>query len=214
MSEKQLSLLSILSAEDSPAKTSQSPDEEKESQGAGPDSGKNTLASSRKSGRNSSSSKTCRRSLREGWTSLSKTLNGSLTACLLESSKPPTLARLIVESDSSSWPTATATDSKGSVRHGYMKKGHSGTTLTDAIREWPTPAASSYGTSNNGNPGDGRGEYATKGKPSLETMARTWGGWLNPDWVETLMGFPVSWSDGPLDPETLLLFGSLDEQPR
>lgn len=37
---------------------------------------------------------------------------------------------------------------------------------------WPTPAATSYGSSNNGCPGDGREEYATRGKPSLETMAR------------------------------------------
>jgi hypothetical protein len=35
----------------------------------------------------------------------------------------------------------------------------------------PTPAASPYGTSNNGDPGDGRGQYRLKGKPSLETMA-------------------------------------------
>ena len=43
----------------------------------------------------------------------------------------------------------------------------------------PTPAAVSYGTSNNGCPGDGRLEYATKGKPSLETMARK-GLWPTP----------------------------------
>lgn len=36
----------------------------------------------------------------------------------------------------------------------------------------PTAAATTYGSSNNGCPGDGREEYATKGKPSLETMAR------------------------------------------
>lgn len=36
----------------------------------------------------------------------------------------------------------------------------------------PTPTANSYGSQNNGSPGDGRAEYATKGKPSLETMAR------------------------------------------
>jgi len=151
------------------------------------------------------------------------------------------------------WPTATATDAKDSARHGYMITGHAGTTLLDAVREaekadksreYPTPAASSYGSSNNGCPGDGREEYATKGKPSLESMARdgllyptptaacaTGGqtsrggerknepllqgmvgaGKLNPDWVETLMGFPIGWTDGPLDPETLLLFGSLRE---
>jgi hypothetical protein len=36
----------------------------------------------------------------------------------------------------------------------------------------PTPSATTYGTSNNGCPGDGRLVYATRGKPSLETMAR------------------------------------------
>lgn len=35
-----------------------------------------------------------------------------------------------------------------------------------------TPSATSYGTSNNGCPGDGRKEFATKGKLSLFTMAR------------------------------------------
>ncbi len=43
----------------------------------------------------------------------------------------------------------------------------------------PTPAAAPYGTSNNGCPGDGREEYATKGKPSLEMMARK-GHWPTP----------------------------------
>lgn len=51
---------------------------------------------------------------------------------------------------------------------------------TDAIEsgssgdDWPTPTATSYGSSNNGCPGDGREEYATKGKPSLEGMANQW----------------------------------------
>lgn len=105
---------------------------------------------------------------------------------------------------------------------------------------YPTPTATTYGTRNNGDPGDGRGAYATAGAPSLETMARSgelyptptrraetrWGGdrkgekllpgmvgvgTLNPEWVETLMGFPIGWTDGPLDPETLLLFGNRDE---
>jgi len=43
----------------------------------------------------------------------------------------------------------------------------------------PTPAASQSGTSNNGCPGDGRQEYATKGRPSLETLARK-GTWPTP----------------------------------
>jgi len=36
----------------------------------------------------------------------------------------------------------------------------------------PTPSATSYGSTNNGCPKDGRKQYATKGTPSLETMAR------------------------------------------
>ena len=45
-------------------------------------------------------------------------------------------------SESSSWPTAVVGDSRSSARHttstGIM---HSGTTLTDASRKWPTPRA-------------------------------------------------------------------------
>jgi len=45
-----------------------------------------------------------------------------------------------------------------------------------APSSWPTPTAETYGTANNGCPGDGREAYATKGRPSLEGMARllTW----------------------------------------
>ena len=47
--------------------------------------------------------------------------------------------------------------------------------LTDeTVSGWlPTPAATRYGSSNNGCPGAGRTHYRLKGKPSLETMART-----------------------------------------
>lgn len=36
----------------------------------------------------------------------------------------------------------------------------------------PTPTAHQYGSSNNGNPGDSRTQYKTKGKMSLQTMAK------------------------------------------
>jgi len=39
---------------------------------------------------------------------------------------------------------------------------------------WPTPPASSSGSGNNGCPGDGREEYATKGAPSLDSLERRW----------------------------------------
>jgi len=73
---------------------------------------------------------------------------------------------------------------------------------------WPTPTASRYGTRNNGCPGDGRDEYATKGSPSLETMCNP----LNPDWVEALMGFPIGWTVGPLDEDSVSTVGSLRER--
>ena len=42
---------------------------------------------------------------------------------------------------------------------------------TDGFCLLPTPTASRYGTGNNGCPGDGRKEYATKGRLSLHSMA-------------------------------------------
>lgn len=39
---------------------------------------------------------------------------------------------------------------------------------------WPTPTASRYGSTNNGCPGDGRGQYATRGKPSLDSLVKRW----------------------------------------
>ncbi len=98
------------------------------------------------------------------------------------------------------WPTPCASDSRASGRvtttTGVM---HDGVSLTDATvrAEWPTPTAQRYGTRNNGSPQDGCNEYATKGSPSLDTMAVQQGGQLNADWVEMLMGFPPDWSNVP-----------------
>src|SRR5262245_21186406 len=72
--------------------------------------------------------------------------------------------------------------------------------LTDAIESGflPTPAAILYGSSNNGCPGDGRLEYATKGKPGLEMMARR-NLWPTPVTGESLTGHGRrggSWGNG------------------
>ena len=210
--DPQLSLLSISSAAGFPAKTSAPQAKGPVSAAHDPDSGSSTRASSKKSSRGSSSSKTLRSLLRAGWTLLSAISSTPVTASTAIFSPPLTLEHRISENASSSWPTPVTTDAKSSAR-GTTTTGvmHSGTSLTDAIRMWPTPTASEYGTSNNGCPGDGREEYATKGKPSLSTHARREGGILNPDWVETLMGLPVGWTDGPLDPDTLSMFGSQRE---
>jgi hypothetical protein len=64
----------------------------------------------------------------------------------------------------------------------------------------PTPTASSYGSSNNGNPHDHREQYATRGKASLWTMASRGElpghrrGHLSPIYAEWMMGFPKGWT--------------------
>lgn len=68
------------------------------------------------------------------------------------------------------WPTPMSADSA----RGSDTFARGNLTLTGAARQWPTPTASEYGSSNNGNPHDGRGSYATKGKPSLAAEARQW----------------------------------------
>lgn len=59
----------------------------------------------------------------------------------------------------------------------------------------PTLTATRYGTTNNGKPYDHRREYATKGTPSLWTMASMRGGQLGSMWCHRFMGFPDGWCE-------------------
>lgn len=120
----------------------------------------------------------------------------------------PTLVSAVAEAR---WPTPTATDSEGSRRNGLAPGSHTGTTLTDAVQAWPIPTATDYGSTNNGQPCDGREAYATKGTPSLDSIAVREGGVLNPDWVEALMGFPVGWTKDTT--QRSLFDGQLDAVP-
>lgn len=100
---------------------------------------------------------------------------------VLTTSERPTDA-----SASSSWPTASARDWKdtpGMARESTNADGSTRNRVDQLPRavfaapsSWPTPTAETYGTANNWCPGDGREAYATKGRPSLEGMARllTW----------------------------------------
>ena len=104
---------------------------------------------------------------------------------------------------SSLWPTAAARDHKGPHMPAATGTREGGPCLGRAVLQpWPKPTANRYGTTNNGSPHDGRTAYATAGTPSLDTLImreRSCAGMvLNPDWVETLMGYPIGWTDvGP-----------------
>ena len=110
-----------------------------------------------------------------------------------------------------SWPTPTATDGESSARHGYMIKGHSGTTLTDAanLAGWPTPTAGNADGSQaakDASPTGKRpnGSKATVALPAIarlalgpipngSTAAMANGGQLSPILSLWLMGLPFSW---------------------
>jgi hypothetical protein len=99
-----------------------------------------------------------------------------------------------VRTEASAWPTPCARDRKGPFR----KSTKAGTNLPHMVEmeasARPTPTANRYGSTNNGDPGDGRTAYATAGTPSLDTIATREGGKLNPDWVSTIMGAPPDWT--------------------
>jgi len=75
----------------------------------------------------------------------------------------------ISENGSSSWPTATAQDSKASGAAGYqVETRHAGTTLTDAaVRQWPTARAT------DGTKG-GPNQHGSKGDLTLPSAAVQW----------------------------------------
>lgn len=104
------------------------------------------------------------------------------------------------ESSSSVWPTATVGDSRNSARHstttGVM---HTGTSLVDATRMWPTPATCDARTGYQHRPCGKKQinlETTVRG-PQDQAKNRSSGNHfvLNPEWVETLMGFPTGWTD-------------------
>jgi hypothetical protein len=110
------------------------------------------------------------------------------------------------------WATPTRRDWKGTYVTLVRKDGKRRLDLLpDQVALWPTPTACTYGTRNNGDPGDGRAEYATKGAPGLAMLCRQLGrpdqgppstsksprGLLNCRWVATLMGYPPDWCDVP-----------------
>jgi len=86
-------------------------------------------------------------------------------------------------------PTPTVGDSKNAANatagRAPGSNHHSGTTLVDFVRIWPTPTQADASS--------GPGNASTDGgSDNLRTVV---GGQLNPTWVEWLMGFPPGWTD-------------------
>lgn len=111
------------------------------------------------------SSKTSQPCITEGSTKLSPTFprSGVMRRGVLSTAEPPGLP-----SDAnvtSCWPSPVVEDARAGRRHGYMIKGHSGTTLTDAMLQW-------YGIEKTDDP------------PWV----------LNPDFSEALMDLPMGWT--------------------
>lgn len=79
----------------------------------------------------------------------------------------PTLVPPTNVNGSSSWPTAVTTDGRSSARHSTSGSSHPGTSLTDALRTWPTP--------NTGEGWRGNDSMASReGSPSLTGIASDW----------------------------------------
>lgn len=204
---------STSSVADSPAKTSLRLAKEQASKAPALGSGTSTSASSKRTDRASSLSKTSRAAKRAGSLSSELISKLSVTRRWPWRSEPETLAHPTDASGSSSsgdWSSPKARDfrnpSPGALRRkspdlpaqmwptataGAPRSRPTGTPQSRDLREhvqdeYPTPSASVYGSSNNGNPHDSRTAYATAGKPSLALSFPN----LNPAWVAALMGFP------------------------
>ena len=104
-----------------------------------------------------------------------------------EYSQRAKLARLTKESECTSWLTPTASDWKNMDTSNQQM-------LSKQVKMWPTP------TAHLGKEGAYPAEYTRK-TPSLTAAAMESemkphsSGYLNPDWVEWLMGVPTGWTD-------------------
>jgi hypothetical protein len=180
---------------DSPAKTLVSQEKEQESQESVVDSGAKWHASFARWDRHSYSWKTRQCLLFEDlelsletWPRWGMMQNG-------ECSEPLIAVHLTNESVYGSWPTPRCQMTRPVRGRADQPKGHKGN-LEEVVyvRTWPTPCASEY-KENRTRP------LWKKGTQIWLTTAVLAGGkatpltYLNPNWVEWLMGWPIGWTD-------------------
>lgn len=211
-STQQLSLWPTCGAEGSPARTSAAPTPtEPGSTAPGPASGSSSTGSSRRSAadRALSSSRTSVDSLGGAWTVWLPGSTTSATKWRSPGSSPPMWELLTAASGASlsGWPTATCGDAKASGSRNTPHSGaHSGQSLTDAVRgdggrgrllPWSTVVSSDWKSRS---PLLKQDSSRQGGEPLREQVGKHADPHpLNPEWVETLQGFPGGWTE--LDPE-------------
>jgi DNA (cytosine-5)-methyltransferase 1 len=97
------------------------------------------------------------------------------------------------------WPTPTARDHKGAFGWKDDKRNLADLTylaqIADGHRIWPTPQASSWGSTGHRMILAKRVLDGTISETDKKQMTSGNGGRLNPTWVEWLMGFPLGWTD-------------------
>ncbi len=203
-----------LSAEDSPAKTSASPEKAPGLLANDQDSGTNTAASSKKSTRVTSSSKTLQPFALEDWIKFS---GASLRSGIARNGTVYPLqpsARLIKGIESGSWPTPTTMDGiapktpKAIIKE--MTVVRPGRTSPSNLRDqvtwgrtfkevqqklWPTPQASDHRDRGNLSNSSIQRRLSMGKQLNLSMVVSPHSGQLNPTWVEWLMGFPEGWTD-------------------
>jgi hypothetical protein len=112
------------------------------------------------------------------------------------------LAPHTAETESLLWPTPTTQESehpKAELTLTGRRKAKNGNThslnLADRVRMWPTPTASSWGSTGHRMMLDLLIESGEITQEDKKQMTSGNGGKLNPTWVEWLMGFPAGWTD-------------------
>lgn len=126
-----------------------------------------------------------------------------------------TLKDAIIQSDPALWASPIARNAHG-AKGADCKEKHAGQDLVSQAREaelWSTPRESEW--KGVGPIGSKSHEYRLE-KKYLDAQAQEAekvSGALNPDWVESLMGFPAGWTDidGPLSAASLNMRGKLHD---
>jgi hypothetical protein len=114
----------------------------------------------------------------------------------------PVLVPCIDAKESFVWPTPTTQEIEhpnAELNANGRRKAKNGNShsigLADAVIRWPTPTASSWGSTGHRMMLDSLIESGEITQEDKMQMTAGNGGKLNPTWVEWLMGFPTGWTD-------------------